>query len=211
MIVISHDHYDHLEYEGIKDFSVSVGQFFVPLGVKAHVVKWGVDENRIKEMDWYESTSYNGVDFTLVPSRHFSGRGITDSDATLWGGWVVKSADISAYFSGDSGYFEEFKQIGERYGPFDIGFIDSGAYNEAWAYVHMMPRQSVQASIDLQASVYLPIGWSRYDLAPHYWDDPIIRATKEAERREVVITTPLIGQTFTLDELPQNKWWEALR
>ena len=209
--MISHDHYDHLEYKGIKKFASKVDQFMVPLGVKAHIVKWGVEEDRITEMDWHESATYRGVDFTLVPSRHFSGRGITNGNSTLWGGWVLKSDAQNVYFSGDSGYFEEFKELGQKYGPFDIGFIDSGAYNESRATVHMMPEQSVQASIDLQASIYLPIGWSRFDLAPHFWDDPIIRATKEAKNKDVMITTPLIGQTFTLDDLPQSKWWEALR
>ena len=124
---------------------------------------------------------------------------------------MLKSDALSVYFSGDSGYFEEFAKIGQQYGPFDIGFIDSGAYDEAWAHVHMMPEQSVQASIDLRTKAYFPIGWSRFDLAPHNWDDPVIRATKEAERRGVTIATPMIGETFTLDNLPQNKWWEALR
>lgn len=211
VIVISHDHYDHLEYEGIEGYASQVDQFFVPLGVKAHIVKWGVNENKILEMDWYETTTYRGVNFTLVPSRHFSGRGITNGYSTLWGGWVFKSDTHNVFFSGDSGYFDEFKNIGNKYGPFDIAFIDSGAYDESWATVHMMPEQSVQASIDVKANVYLPIGWSRYDLAPHYWDDPIIRATKESEKRNVAIATPLIGQTFTLDNIPQDKWWEALR
>jgi len=211
VIVISHDHYDHLEYEGITDFASDVGQFIVPLGVKAHVVKWGVDEDKIQELDWYERTTYQGVEFTFVPSRHFSGRGLSDGNSTLWGGWAIKSSTTNVFFSGDSGYFDEFKQIGETYGPFDIGFIDSGAYNEAWATVHMMPEQSVQASIDIQARVYLPIGWSRNDLAPHYWDEPIIRATKAAEMRDVLIATPLIGQTFTLTQIPQSKWWEGMR
>ncbi len=172
VIVISHDHYDHLEYEGIQEFASKVDQFFVPLGVKAHVMKWGVAKNKIVEMDWYESTTYKGVEFTLVPSRHFSGRGITNGHSTLWGGWIFKSDRRNIYFSGDSGYFDEFEKIGEKYGPFDISFIDSGAYDEAWATVHMWPKQSVQASIDLKSAVYLPIGWSRFDLAPHYWDDP---------------------------------------
>ena len=211
VIVISHDHYDHLEYQGVKELACSVDQFFVPLGVKAHVMYWGVEENRIIEMDWYETTTYKGVEFTLVPARHFSGRGITNGGSTLWGGWVFTSDTHNVFFSGDSGYLDEFKVIGSKYGPFDIAFIDSGAYNEAWANVHMMPEESVQASIDVQAKTYLPIGWSRYDLAPHYWDDPIIRATKAAADQNVTITTPLIGQTFTLADLPQSRWWEALR
>ena len=211
VIVISHDHYDHLEYEGIKEFAGKVDQFFVPLGVRAHVMKWGVDSNKIVEMDWYESTTYKGVEFTLVPSRHFSGRGVSDGHSTLWGGWIFKSDSLSVYFSGDSGYFDEFKDIGTYFGPFDISFIDTGAYDEAWANVHMFPAQSVQASIDLKSKAYLPIGWARFDLAPHYWDDPIIRAVKEADRQNVTIATPLIGQTFTLDELPQEHWWETMR
>jgi L-ascorbate metabolism protein UlaG (beta-lactamase superfamily) len=211
IVVISHDHYDHLDYKGIKDFAQSVDMFFVPLGVKAHIMKWGVSEEKIIEMDWYENNRYKNIEFTLVPARHFSGRGITDQSSTLWGGWVLKSEDQNVYFSGDSGYFKEFKKIGEKYGPFDIAFIDTGAYNQAWATVHMMPEESVQASIDLKANVYFPIGWSKFDLAPHSWDDPIIRAVKEATKKNVTITTPLIGETFTLDKLPQEKWWQGLR
>ncbi len=146
----------------------------------------------------------------MVPSRHFSGRGITNSRSTLWGGWVIKSTTHNVYFSGDSVYFNEFKKTGKKFGPFDIAFIDIGAYNEGWASVHMWPKQSVQASIDLKSKVYLPIGWARFDLALRYWDDPIIRATKAAEDRNVTIATPMIGQTFTLEKLPQTKWWEAM-
>ncbi len=210
-IAISHDHYDHLEYQGIKQLANKVDKFFVPLGVKAHVMKWGVNQENITELDWYESAIYKGVEFTLVPARHYSGRGITNGYSTLWGGWVFKSDSQNVFFSGDSGYFDEFKEIGNRYGPFDISFIDAGAYNQSWAHVHMMPEESVQASIDVNSKTYLPIGWARFDLAPHFWDAPIIRATKEAERLGVNITTPLIGQTFSIDNAPKTKWWEPLR
>lgn len=211
VVLISHDHYDHLDYKGIKNFAQSVDMFFVPLGVKAHIMKWGVSEDKIVEMDWYENSRYKNTEFTLVPARHFSGRGITDQSSTLWGGWVIKSDSQNVYFSGDSGYFKEFQKIGEKYGPFDIAFIDTGAYNQAWAKVHMMPEESVQASIDLNANVYFPIGWSKFDLAPHMWDDPIIRAVKEATKKNVIIATPLIGETFSIGQLPQEQWWQGLR
>ena len=210
-VIISHDHYDHLDYQAIKDLSERVDRFFVPLGVKAHLQRWGVTGERISELDWYESELYRGLKLTLAPARHFSGRRFSNRNETLWGSWVIDSKALKAYFSGDGGYSETFKIIGDKYGPFDIAFMENGAYNLNWANSHMMPEQTVQASIDLNARVLFPIHWSKFDLSIHPWDEPAIRITAEAKRRDVTVATPLIGEVFDLEKLPQVHWWEALR
>ena len=210
-VIISHDHYDHLDYQAIKDLSERVDRFFVPLGVKAHLQRWGVNGERISELDWYESELYRGLKLTLAPARHFSGRRFNNRNETLWGSWIVESKTLSAYFSGDGGYSETFKTIGQKYGPFDIAFMENGAYNLNWANIHMLPEQTVQASIDLNARVLFPIHWSKFDLSVHPWDEPIIRVTAEAKRRDVTVATPFMGEVFDLEKLPQVPWWEALR
>ena len=210
-VIISHDHYDHLDSTAIKDLSKIVDRFFVPLGVKAHLERWGVDADKISELDWHDSEDYKNVKFTLTPAQHFSGRAPGKLNSTLWGSWIVSSDEVKVYFSGDGGYSETFKELGERYGPFDIAFVENGAYNADWSDVHMFPNETVQASLDLKANVLFPIHWSKFDLSIHPWDEPIIYTTKEAGRRNVNITTPMIGEVFDLTNLPNNPWWEALR
>lgn len=190
-VVISHDHYDHLDYMAIRKLSQRVDQFFVPLGIKAHLQRWGINESKISELDWYESELYLGVKLTLTPSRHFSGRKFNNQNSTLWGSWVIESETLRTYFSGDGGYSNTFKQIGDRYGPFDIAFMENGAYNSDWAQIHMLPEEAVQASIDLNAKVLFPIHWGKFDLSLHPWDEPAIRITKEANKRNVSLATPL--------------------
>ena len=211
VVIISHDHYDHLDSKAIKDLSNQVDQFFVPLGVGAHLERWGVNKNRITEYDWYDSKDYKNIKFTFAPSLHFSGRGVTNGNSTLWGSWMIKSKTLSAYFSGDGGYSETFKKLGNEYGPFDIAFIENGAYNVDWSNVHMFPDEAVQASIDLKAQVLFPIHWSKFDLSVHPWDEPIIRITKEAAKKNVNIATPMIGEVFELSNIPKKSWWEKLR
>ena len=211
IIVITHDHYDHLDYKAIKKFGNNVQKYIVPLGVKAHLLRWGIEEKRIEELDWYENITYNDITFTLTPSRHFSGRSLFDRAKTLWGGYVIKSATQNVFISGDGGYSNEFEKIGKEYGPFDISFVENGQYNKAWAQIHMFPEESVQASIDLNSSLTMAIHWGKFDLAPHNWDEPIIRFTKEAKKRNVSFTTPLIGESFTTKNYTQNNWWEELR
>ena len=204
VVIISHDHYDHLDSKAIKDLSKIVDRFLVPLGVKAHLERWGVDTNRISELDWHDSEDYRNVKFTLTPAQHFSGRGLTNGNSTLWGSWIVSSERMQAYFSGDGGYSETFRELGDRYGPFDIAFVENGAYNADWSEVHMFPYETVQANIDLKSKILFPIHWSKFDLSIHPWDEPIIHITKEAGRRNVNITTSMIGKVFDLTNLPNN-------
>lgn len=220
IVLISHDHYDHLDYKAIKQIKNKVGHFYVPLGVKAHLLRWGVQNNKVSEYDWYEdekiTTEHGNLQLVFAPTRHFSGRGINNHRETLWGSWIVKSSELSVYFSGDGGYSPEFAKIGKIYGEFDIAFIEDGAYNVRWQDVHMLPEQSAQAGIDLQAKVVLPIHWGKFDLSTHEWRDPV-RRIKAAMRqhndkiksdKHVKITTPRIGQIFTMKYLPMEEWWE---
>jgi len=192
----------------IKDLNQRTKKFLVPLGIKAHLTRWGVSSEKITELDWYENVSYQDVEFTLTPSRHFSGRNVHNAFSTLWGSWVVKSEAARLFFSGDSGYFDEFKKIGQKYGPFDIAFIENGAYNTNWSQVHMLPEQSVQASIDLRAKVFFPMHWGKFDLSVHHWKEPIERATKAAQEKGVNIATPMVGEVFTTTKYSSETWWE---
>jgi len=208
IVLISHDHYDHLDHLAIGELASNTGLFLVPLGNQAHLLRWGVPKEKIIELDWFESHRAGDTNFTLTPSRHFSGRGLTNRFSTLWGSWVVKSKNLSVFLSGDSGYTKDFKIIGEQFGPFDIAFVENGAYDTQWAQIHMLPEQSVQAALDLDARLFFPIHWGRFDLAKHRWVEPIERAVKEAEKRSIPVVTPLVGQVFQLDSPPFITWWD---
>jgi len=209
VVLISHDHYDHLDYKAISQLAQTNRLFIVPLGNRAHLIRWGVAADKIIELDWYENHSVADTQFTLTPSRHDGGRGITNRNSTLWGSWVITTELFNVYFSGDSGYFDEFKRIGQRFGPFDIAFIENGAYDKSWSQIHMLPEESVQAAIDLKASAYFPIHWGKFDLAKHQWSEPIERAVKAARENNMPLVSPIIGQQFQLNNLPFNIWWKS--
>ena len=206
-VFISHDHYDHLDMKTAKYLKNS--QFFVPLGVKSHLLVWGIDEDNIQEFDWYDEVEISSdLNAVMTPARHFSGRGIFNGDSTLWASWVLNLHDENIYFSGDTGYMEEFAEIGERYGPFDIAFLESGQYNIAWKEIHMMPDEVVKAGLDLKADVILPIHNSKYELALHRWDEPLEKVSTIGFENNLTVATPLIGQNFVLgDPVPMDAWW----
>jgi len=209
VVLITHDHYDHLDYKTIKEIHTTVEKFMVPLGNKAHLLKWGVPDFKIEEFDWYDNLSYENIDFTFTPSRHFSGRAIRDRFATIWGGWIINSDSCKLFISGDGGYIDEFKKIGDIYGPFDIVFIENGAYNPRWQYIHLFPEQGVQASLDVNAKVAFPIHWGKFSLSSHNWIEPIERFTKEAKDRNLKVATPRVGQTFSINgAIPNEYWWK---
>ncbi len=211
IVVISHDHYDHLDDRAIKKIALQGSHFLVPLGIKAHLMRWGVAETHITELDWYQFQEYQSIRFTLAPSRHFSGRKFDNQNSTLWGSWVIRSNTLNIYFSGDSGYSKTFAELGQDYGPFDIAFVENGAYNLDWASIHMFPEEAVQAGIDLKAERLFPIHWGKFDLALHPWDEPAIRFTAEASKRGVRVVTPMIGEIFDLKSAPNLNWWDGLR
>lgn len=208
IIVISHDHYDHLDYNTIIALNKKTKLFCVPLGVGEHLVHWGVPENKIKEFDWWEGEIVTpGIELTCTPARHFSGRGLR-GNKTLWASYVLRAAGYTIFIGGDSGYDQSFKQIGEAFGPIDLAMLECGQYDKQWPEIHMMPEETVQASIDLKAKVLLPVHWAKFTLALHAWTDPIERVTTHAKILGATITTPKIGETIYLDgTFPSSKWW----
>lgn len=209
-VILSHDHYDHLDYGSIRKLRGKVKKFIVPLGVGAHLVRWGVARDRIVEADWWDELTYEGLKLACAPARHFSGRSVNDRHATLWCSWVIESAEAKVYFSGDSGYGPHFKQIGEKYGPFDLTLMECGQYDTRWHLAHMLPEETVQAHQDVGGKVLLPIHWGAFTLALHDWTDPIERALKAAASSGVLVTTPRIGQPVLLGDLnePTEIWWK---
>ena len=208
-VLISHDHYDHLDYETIQKIKGKVGHFYVPLGVGPHLRRWGVAPERIVEMNWGDSATLAGLTIRCTPSRHFSGRGLGNRNSTLWSSWVVQSATHRVFYTGDGGYGPHFAAIGAAYGPFDLAVVECGQYDADWAEIHMRPEQSVQAARDVRARVMLPVHWGAFTEASHAWNDPIKRATAEAARLRQPIATPRLGEPVTLgQELPHARWWE---
>ena len=175
--------------------------------VKKILVRWGVSENKIIEFDWYDSKKQSNLEFIFTPSRHFSGRGLTNRNSTLWGGWIIKSQKKKVYISGDGGYFSEFKKVGESHGPFDIAFMENGQYNKAWKDIHMMPEESVKAGINAKGKILFPVHWGKYDLSVHSWTEPIERFSEEAKRKKQIVATPMIGEIFNFEKIPKSKWW----
>ena len=211
VVLISHDHYDHLDKGSIKQLKDKVKHFVVPLRVGNYLREWGVSDSQITELDWWQSTKLNGVEYIATPTQHFSGRGLLDRDETLWASWVIRSSDINVYFSGDSGYFSGFKEIGEKYGPFDLTFVETGAYNHLWSEIHMLPEESMQAHIDLKGKVMMPIHNATFDLALHDWDEPLERITELAKQQQVELSTPVFGELFELEQpISSVRWWRNL-
>jgi len=208
-VLISHDHYDHLDYGSIQLLKDKVNQFMVPLGVGAHLKEWGIEETRIQEFDWWQESTYEQIGLAFTPSRHFSGRGLTDRFSTLWGSWVIKGKTKTLYFSGDSGYGDHFKEIGEKFGPFDFAMMECGQYNEKWADIHMMPEETAQASTDVNAKKVMPIHWGAFTLAIHSWTDPVERFTAKANEINLDYIVPKIGEEIDLNDLEVegSTWW----
>lgn len=211
-IIISHDHYDHLDYASIKELKDKTDHFFVPLGVDNHLERWGIEESKISKMDWWQEQSFKDLKIAFTPSRHMSGRGLTDQSATLWGSWVLEGKTKKIFFSGDGGYGKHFKEIGAKYGEFDIALLECGQYNKLWANVHMMPEQTVMAGKDVNAQLIVPIHWGSFTLATHSWTDPVERVTQEAQKMDMPIATPKIGEPIIVGDsvVPNSAWWKLL-
>lgn len=209
LVVLSHDHYDHMDYRSIMRLKNQTRLFCVPSGVGKRLQEWGVDQEKIKELGWWKELNVAGLTLACTPARHFSGRGLRDRNSTQWCSWVIAGPTTRAFFSGDGGYGPHFKQIGNKYGPFDLTFIECGQYDERWADIHMLPEETVQAHIDVMGKLLLPIHWAAFSLAFHDWTDPIERVIKAAEERDVSITTPRIGEVVIAGsaENPVSTWW----
>jgi len=209
-VILSHDHYDHLDHATVLALAPKVRHFVTPLGVGQRLVDWGVPEDKVSQFDWWQGTTIAGLQLTATPAQHFSGRSLSDRDSTLWASWVLVDDDLRVFFSGDTGYFDGFKAIGERFGPFDLTLMETGAYDKRWPYVHMLPEQTMQAHLDLRGRHLLPIHNGTFDLAMHRWQDPFERISALAQEHRVDLLTPVIGAPVAIRQPgPTPAWWQA--
>ena len=207
-ILISHNHYDHLDKPTIRRFVSSNTRFIVPLNLGTLLQHWGIGRERITELDWWQHAELSGsLHVHAVPARHNSSRGMGDFNKTLWAGFVLQTERHKIYFSGDSSYGSHFADIGRRFGPIDLALLENGQYNENWRDNHMFPEQTAQAAADVQASRFMPIHWGMFSLALHPWDEPVRRSIPLVRQSGIATLTPTLGQVFTLDSETHN-WWE---
>jgi L-ascorbate metabolism protein UlaG (beta-lactamase superfamily) len=210
-VLISHDHYDHLDLATVRGLLThQSAPFVVPLGVGAHLERWGVPAERIVELDWSESHRIGGLTLTATAAQHFSGRGLR-RDGTLWSSWVVAGARRKVFYTGDSGYFSGYATIGAEHGPFDVTLMQIGAYDQAWPSIHMFPEEAVAAHLDLRGGLFIPVHWATFNLALHDWSEPVDRLWAEAKARDVQLAVPRPGERVVVDEPPQvDGWWQAV-
>ncbi len=208
LVLLSHDHYDHLDLASIRKLTNKTARWFVALGVSRHLESWGISRDLITEFDWWDNHEFGNISITFTPSRHFSGRLIRDRFKSLWGGWVIRSTGENIYFSGDSGYSADFKEVGKKLGPFRFGMMECGQYNDLWYQIHMFPEETVQASLDADVSVAMPVHWGGFALAPHAWYEPINRFIKAAEKNNLDFLTPEPGRIFTSQDKLKENWWQ---
>ncbi len=211
-VVISHDHYDHLDVATVRRLAQSGAHFFLPLGIGAHLERWGVPGAQFTELDWWQSADIAGLKLTSTPARHYSSRALRDGNATLWSSWSIAGPAHRVYFSGDTGFGDHFREIGERLGPFDLSLVKIGSYGpgQGWLDIHMDPEEAVKAHVAVKARRMLPVHWATFNLAFHAWDEPIKRALAAGRQHGIDLVTPRIGEavaagaTFT-----SASWWET--
>jgi L-ascorbate metabolism protein UlaG (beta-lactamase superfamily) len=209
LLVQTHDHYDHLDYLSITALEPKIKQVVTTLGTGSHFEYWGYNRKKIRELDWWQSTTpLEGLQLTALPGRHFSGRGIARGK-TLWAGFALKTAGNNIFLGGDSGYDTHFKTIGDTHGPFDLAILECGQYDLHWPHIHMMPEETAQAAIDLRAKRLLPVHWAKFTLSLHPWNEPIKRLTSKAAELNIPLTTPMIGEPVVVgSHYPEANWWE---
>ncbi|NIJ86607.1 L-ascorbate metabolism protein UlaG (beta-lactamase superfamily) [Xanthomonas arboricola] len=207
-VILSHNHYDHLDRASIRALADRVGVFVAPLGVGDLLVRWGVEPAKVRQLDWWDTINIDGLQLTATPSQHFSGRGLFDSGRSLWCSWAIQERELRVFFSGDGGYGPHFKTIGQQLGPFDVALIENGAYDQQWPHVHMQPEQSLQAYLDVGGQTLLPIHNGTFDLAMHAWQEPLDRIVALADSAGVALATPRMGERVDLNA-PGNRlrWW----
>ncbi|MEU7960984.1 MBL fold metallo-hydrolase [Micromonospora humida] len=210
-ILISHDHYDHLDMATVRELvRRQSAPFLVPLGVGAHLDRWGVPDDRIIELDWSQGHRVGGLEITATAAQHFSGRGLR-RDGTLWSSWVVAGAHRKVFYTGDSGYFDGYAEIGAEHGPFDVTLMQIGAYDRAWPGIHMFPEEAVAAHLDLRGDLLLPVHWATFNLALHDWSEPVDRLWAEAKARGVRLAVPRPGERVVVDDpAAVDGWWQTI-
>ena len=213
LLILSHDHYDHLDYDVIRKIDSKVTRYVVPLGVENHLVRWNVGHEKITNMAWWEEIEIDGLTIGCTPAQHFSGRKLIDNMNTLWASWVFKDEYHQIFDSGDSGFNSHWEKIHEKYGDFDFVMMECGQYDVQWPKVHSFPEQSVEAVRILGARIALPIHWGAIILSRHGWDDSVERFLQAAEKDDITVITPLIGETALLKtpQLYTNRWWRNVR
>ncbi len=209
LLILTHDHFDHLDYYTIQQIHPRVRRIVCALGMESHLIFWGVNESKIISLDWDESFVLNDeISITALTTRHNSGR-TTTRNQTLWAAYALQAGEFKLFLAGDGGYGKHFRKIGEKYGPFDFGTIENGQYNLSWPKNHMFPRQSVQAAIDLRLKIVAPIHWGKFALAMHRWNDPILKFVRLAEQKNIQYCVPKIGQLYTINQEPLHEiWWD---
>lgn len=210
-VLISHDHYDHLDKDSVCTLAQTGVPFYVPLGVGAYLERWGVDISKIVELDWWEKSIIkgSGIRFVATPARHFSGRRPLGMNKTLWASWVIAGPEHRVFFSGDSGPFPGFAEIGKELGPFDVTLIKIGAFDRTWPDIHLNPEQAVEAHLDLNGDLLIPIHWGTFNLALHDWFEPPVRLQKAAEAKSIKFAIPRPGQMVIPKNPPKvESWWE---
>lgn len=207
VVLITHDHYDHLDEKSIKKLIPKTKHFVTSLGVDAHLKHWGVSADKISVLDWEEQILINGLRFTAAPARHFSGRKFKRGN-TLWSSFVLKIENQQIYLGGDSGYDEHFKAINEKHGVFDLAILECGQYGKDWPHIHMTPEETVKAALDLNAKRLIPVHWGKFSLAFHPWTEPVERALSASEKTDIEVFTPQIGELLRFNqENRTEKWW----
>jgi L-ascorbate metabolism protein UlaG (beta-lactamase superfamily) len=210
-ILVSHDHFDHLDHTTIRALAKLDAPFVTSLGVGAHLEAWGVPPGRVHELDWWESVSLGDVRFHAAPARHFSGRGFGTANATLWSSWAIETARRSVFFSGDTGLTPEFGEVGRRLGPFDLVMLEVGAYHPAWGSIHLGPDNALVAHQLLGGGTLMPVHWGTFDLALHAWDDPAERLVTRAAVTGVPLVTPRLGRPVEPAHVEHvDPWWREV-
>lgn len=208
LVLFTHDHYDHLDFASVQKLKGKVKHFFVALGMKRHLISWGISADKITEFDWWQNRTFENISITFTPTRHFSGRGLTDRFKSLWGGWAFKTGNESIWFGGDGGYGNHFKEIGKRFGSFDFAFMECGQYNDDWHEIHLFPHESVQAAMDANAQKIMPFHWAGFNLSyQHTWTEPVEEFIKVANHHNVNYVTPSLGNIFEIGSNEQENWW----
>lgn len=210
-LVISHDHYDHLDFKTVKSLKPKINKVICGLGVGSHFEKWGFDEEKIIELDWYEDENLcNGFKITSTPARHFSGRRFKRNN-TLWSSYVLETPSKKIFLGGDSGYDFHFKEIGEKFGPFDWAILENGQYNEKWRYIHTLPEEFIKVAEDLNVKNVLPVHSGKFSLAQHAWNEPLTKVFENSRGKNFKISTPIIGSKLSLDDDSQTftEWWKS--
>lgn len=211
LLVLSHDHYDHLDYVTLTKLKDRIRRVVCSLGVGSHLEFWGFDKSIITELDWHQTHSVNeSLALTALPARHFSGRVFT-RNTTLWNSYAMRWHDHNLFLGGDSGYDAQFKRTGREHGPFDIAMLECGQYGKDWPNIHMFPEETAQAALDLNAKQLLPVHWARFMLSTHGWKEPIERLIVAAQKLGIQIVTPRIGGVVQVGAPPDNNfWWKEL-